>query len=83
MQLGPKIMQKGEKMKKNVITNWEDLPVLISVEILSHIYNCTPATITRWTREGRLRSVQINRRHMYDKDYIQHLLTNREIEYER
>ena len=70
-------------MKKNVITKWNDMGVLIDVDTLALIIGCTPATITRWTREGRLRSVQINRRHMYDKDYIQHLLTNREIEYER
>ena len=70
-------------MKKNVITNWDDIGVLIDVDTLALIVGCTPATITRWTREGRLQSVQINRRHMYNKVYIQQLLNNtKEAEYE-
>ena len=70
-------------MRKKVVTSWNDMGVLIDVDTLALIMGCTPATITRWTREGRLRSVQINRRHMYDKEYIRRLLTNGEIRYER
>ena len=65
-------------MRNKRITNWDDLPVLLDAELLALVMNCTPATITRWTREGRLQSVQVNRRHMYDKEYIRRLLTNKE-----
>lgn len=69
-------------MQIKQINNWDQLPLMIDVDTLALILGCTPATITRWTREGRLQSVQINRRHMYAREYIRHLLTFKEAEYE-
>ena len=77
------LMSMEDAMRRKVITNWNDIGVLIDVDTLSLIMGCTPATITRWTREGRIQSVQINRRHLYDKEYIRQLLANREREHGR
>lgn len=61
-------------MRHKKITNWDDLGILIDVETLALIMDCAPSTITRWTREGKLKSVQITRKHMYNKSYIRKLV---------
>lgn len=63
-------------MKKNKITNWNELPVLLDVKMIALIFDVTEVTVKHWIKAGILQGRQIGRKWYFEKDYIRSLVSN-------
>lgn len=61
-------------MKKQVVSNWENLPIVLDTKTVSLIFSVTENTVARWVSENRLKAIKINRKYFFNRDYIKKIL---------
>lgn len=66
-------------MKRNIITNWDELPVVLDTSMVALIFGISIGTVKQWIYEGRIQAIRINRQYFFDRDYIRGLFS-REIQ---
>lgn len=65
-------------MKKNRITEWNTLPVVLDTATVALIWGVSINTVKNWIRDGRIKSIQINRQHFFDREYVKSLTSQQE-----
>ncbi len=59
--------------KKVIITNWEELPVLLDLHTVALVFNISDITVKQWLYKGLIQGSKIGRKWFFNKDYIQSL----------
>jgi len=62
-------------LKRQIINNWDKLPVILDLHTVALIYDVTESTVKRWLYTGALKGFKIGSKWHFDKAYIQELST--------
>lgn len=55
-------------------TNWNDLPVTISMEEACNLLLCADNTVARYAKEGLIIGRKIGNKWLFDRDSIRHFI---------
>jgi len=58
------------KKHKNVVTNWDALPVVLTLSDVSLIFDVTEVTVKHWLYSGKLQGVKMGNKWFFQKAYI-------------
>lgn len=60
-------------LKKAVISNWEQLPILLDLHTVALVFNVSDLTVKQWLYKGLIKGSKIGRKWIFNKDYIKSL----------
>lgn len=62
-------------MKRQVISNWNKLPVALDLHTVALIFDVTDVTVKNWIYTGIIKGSKLGNKWFFDKEYIKSLLT--------
>lgn len=62
--------------QKNVVSNWESLPVVLDLRTVSLIFDVSETTVKNWLKVGEIKGKKIGHRWFFEKSYIMSLFKN-------
>ena len=60
-------------LKKSVISNWDQLPILLDLHTVALVFNVSDLTVKQWLYKGLIKGSKIGRKWIFNKDYIKSL----------
>lgn len=60
-------------LKKAVISNWEQLPILLDLHTVALVFNVSDLTVKQWLYKGLIKGSKIGRKWIFNKEYIKSL----------
>lgn len=61
-------------MSKNVISNWNELPLVLDLHTVALIFNVTDLTVKQWIYKGLIKGSKIGRKWIFEKSYIKSVI---------
>lgn len=59
---------------KQVINNWDKLPVVMDTKDAARTFDVSVATIKNWIYSGKLKANKIGRKWSFDREYLRSLI---------
>lgn len=65
---------------KIVISNWDKLPVVLSLHTVALIFDVSEVTVKHWIYDGVIKGSKVGKNWYFDKSYIISLTSNKTLE---
>ena len=60
-------------MKKDLIYNWDKIPIVLTTEHISLIFNISQSTVKKWASEGTIPAVKLGKKWVFEKNQIKEI----------